>query len=386
MVKLKRSHFPLILLAVILPVLILLFPYAPSSAEEEKEMAPLPSFSAEGVISGEYFDGLSDYLGDHIPFRDFWLTLQTRAKLLLQKKEINGVYILNDRLIERIESPQKGTMEVSLLAIGKFASSFLGSTFFMLVPTAEEIDSALLPSVQEFSQRELIGSAYAAAAEEGVTGIDVYSLLSANSSRYLYCRYDSRWTTGGAFYGYSAAARAMGLTPVPLDRLNVEHASHSFRGGLYHETGYSGLDPDTVDIYTYSGYSPAIRLTLYDDSGIREYPSFYFREYLDTEDCYAVFLGQDVPMAVIETDYAAGGNLLLFGDSLCDNMIPFLALHYSRITFVNLSFGNFNYRDYLDLEDYDSALFCYSVKSFAKGTGLTRVNLPPSGNERPDEK
>ena len=375
-----KKTLPLLLCLLFLaaPLFILSFPYEPRSMQEQDSLSPMPEFSVEGVVNGSYFAEISGYLSDHIPGRSFWLKLQTKVTLALQKKEINNVYVLSDRLIQRTPEPRAGVVEAAVASVKNFAESFSGKTFLMLVPTAEEVNAALLPGVQAFSQKQLIDSTYNTLSSYGVAGVDAYTALASAADRYLYCRTDSRWTSLGAYYGYSAIARTMGFTPVSADRMNIEHVSHDFFGGLFWETGVTGITPDTIDIYTYSGYTPGIRLTLYDGLGRESYKSLYFREYLATEDGYSVFLGEDVPMAVIETDYQTGEDLLIFGDGLCDNLIPFLSLHYSRITLVDLSVTGFNYKDHLDPDDYDSVLFCYGVDSLVQGGQIGRANLPAS--------
>jgi len=375
-----KKILPLLLCLISLaaPVLILAAPYEPRSMQESEQLSPMPEFTVEGIVNGSFFADISDYLSDHIPGRSFWLKLQTKVTLGLQKKEINNVYVLPDRLIRRIPEPKAGVVEASAAAMKKFAESFSGKTFFMLVPTAEEINASLLPEVQAFSQKELIDSVYQSLSSQNIVGVDAYTSLASAADRYLYCRTDSRWTTLGAYHGYSAIARTMGFAPVSADRMNIEHVSHDFFGGLFWETGVTGITPDTIDIYTYSGYTPKVLLTRYGSFGKQSSHSLYFREYLATEDGYSVFLGEDTPLAVIDTDHSTGESLLIFGDSLCDNLIPFLSLHYSRIALVDLSVSGFNYKDYIDPEEYDSALFCCGVDSFVQGGSISRVNQPPS--------
>ena len=142
--------------------------------------------------------GFEDYAADHFPARSAWIGMQTRFQLLLGQREINGVYVLKDRLLERVDPPTGKNVANSVLAMSQFAERFDGTTYLMLIPTAAEIYRDRLPTgAPTLSERVTIDEVYKKV--QNVTTVDAYASLSANSDQYLYYRSDHHWTSKGAW-------------------------------------------------------------------------------------------------------------------------------------------------------------------------------------------
>ena len=54
--------------------------------------------------------------------------------------------------------------------------------------------------------------------------------------------------------------------------------------------------------------------------------------------------------------------------------MQFLTLHYEEIAVVDLRYLNTPLSDYLDLADYDQALFLYNVGTFTENSSLRKVS------------
>lgn len=351
-------------------------PKAEFSENENKYLAEFPRFSVSSIREKTFMSGFEDYSADHFPARSAWIGLQTRLQLLLGQREVNGVYILKDRLLEQVDPPAGKNVANSVLAMNEFAERFGGVTYLMLVPTAAEIYHGMLPpGAPTLSERTTIDEVYKKV--QNVTTVDAYASLSTNSEQYLYYRSDHHWTSRGAYLGYGALSAKMGFTPVSLDRFNVEHASHSFRGSLYSKVIYKGVDADTVDLYSYPSGAKVTGVSVFDGTNWEERDSLYCREFLDKKDQYSVFLGQNQPVVTITTDYPGGNSLIIFKDSYAHSLAPFLALHYSKITLVDLRYLVVPFERVVDLDGYSQALFCYNVKTFVDEDNVRKVNLKP---------
>ena len=57
--------------------------------------------------------------------------------------------------------------------------------------------------------------------------------------------------------------------------------------------------------------------------------------------------------------------LLVIRDEYANVMAPFLALHYSTVTLVDPTLLEGPLESLVNLDDYDQALLCYSLKHFA---------------------
>ena len=70
----------------------LLRPARSFSENENRALAQLPQFSLESLFAGTFTSDYEEYLTDQFPLRDEWISLKTRAELLLGKKDVNNVY------------------------------------------------------------------------------------------------------------------------------------------------------------------------------------------------------------------------------------------------------------------------------------------------------
>ena len=94
-------------MALALPILFMITAKKDFSENENRYLAGFPEFGWQQVREGAYMDGLTDYVSDHFPFRDFWISLKTGVELSAGKKKINGIFIAKDGyLIEEYEKPE----------------------------------------------------------------------------------------------------------------------------------------------------------------------------------------------------------------------------------------------------------------------------------------
>lgn len=356
------------------PILIFALPRQTFSEVENRAYASFPSFSLSSIRDKSFMDGMEDYAADHFPGRTGWISLQTKALLAAGQREINGVYVLKDRLIEKIEPSGSNSVKNSLAAMNAFAQRFDGSTYLMLIPTAAEIYGDLLPKgAPTLNEKEVIDSVYGSVRNIGT--IDVYASLLANREQYLYYRSDHHWTSRGAYLGYSALAPQMGFTPVSSDSFTVEHASHTFLGSLYSKVVYDGFLADTVDLYSYPQGAKILDVATFDGTEWTHTDSIYHREALEHKDKYQVFLGQNQPIVTVTTDCPGTDSLIIFKDSYTNSLLPFLSLHYKTITLVDLRYLVTSFENYVDLDSYTKALFCFNIKNFTSEDYIRRVNL-----------
>lgn len=362
----KLTIFLFYLLLAAVPAAILLTPKVSFSQTENRLLAEFPRFSSSAA-GHSYMAETEDYLRDRFPLREQLLGLRTQLELLSGKKEVNGVFVLSDRLIEKMDSVSEEAITEATETVSAFSRRFSGTSTLMLIPTAAAIDSSQLPSAApNISQKAVIDRIYESL-DGGVNTVDCYTPLIASQGLTLFYRSDPRWTSLGAYMGYSACASQMGFTPVSLNRLNVEHATHDYRGQLYNRTLYSGPRPDTIDLYSLSSGEPQATLHIYNnEEGWRDHEGLYFRELLSSSDPYSVFLGPEEPVITVNTSVKNGRSLLVFRDSTASALPPLLAMHYSTITLVDLSLLQSPLDELITLSDYDQALFCYSLQTITQ--------------------
>ncbi len=338
------------------------------------KLAEFPDFTAKKVYNGSFTSGVETYISDHFAGHDSWVTLKTVTELLSGKKESNNIYILKDRLVEKIAEPKEEIISKSVKGIRTFAEKNNVKPYLMIVPTQAEIYSSELPAnAPNPDQQAFIGDIYSELSDCTVP-IDVYSVLSANSSDYIYYRTDHHWTTKGAFLAYTAASKRMNFTPLTEDDYDIEHAGENFRGTFFSKVLYDGITPDTLDIWlpANGGEEPVVEITSTFDEAPAVHEGMYFREYLDVKDKYSTFFGTNQPMIRLRTGNK-GGRLLIFKDSYAHCFVPFLSQHYSEITMLDLRYIQISYDQLVDVSEYDQVLIMYNASTFMSDENIKKL-------------
>ncbi len=394
--KLMIALFSIVLLAV--PIVTLALPKQGRSENENRTLQKLPTLVDSNKLNkaenlgdvikavkwsyiterenDSYMDDVETYLSDHLAGRELWVMASNGMERLSGKREINGVYTVDDRMIQVFREYDEKTVNDSLKAMDGFAAKFPDvPMYFMLAPTSQEIYSSLMPSYGGYlSEKAFIEGCYNKT--ENLASIDCLSYLSGHRDEYIYYRTDHHWTSLGAYYAYAAAARQLGYSAYGLNSFNIETASSSFRGTLYSKTLDSGVTPDSIDYYHLASNEPTVKMTVFDGRDKTEYDSLYVRDYLEVKDKYSSFTGSNAPLITIETDVENGKSLLLIKDSYAHSLVPFLSKHYSKITMVDMRYINVGL-DYfsINVNDYSQVLICYNAISFAGDINLPKLVL-----------
>ena len=311
-------------------------------------------------------DDFETYFCDHLMGRELWVQACNRIQMMAGKQEINEVYTLDDQMVQSFKGYSSEDLEKALGAINLFAERHPElPTYIMIAPTAQEIFSSKLPSYAGLlSQKAFIEDVYKSM--EGVGTIDCLSALAGHSDEYIYYRTDHHWTSLGAYYAYSAAAKSLGYSAFGIGQFNIETASNNFRGTLFSKTLDKSITPDEMTYFHPASGEQKVTMLSNDGTKVTEYDSLYVREYLDTKDKYSSFTGSNAPIVDIRTGIDNGRSLLVIKDSYAHSLAPFLANHYSRITMVDMRYINTGLNMFLKLEDYDQALFMYNAITFAQ--------------------
>ena len=341
---------------------------------ENKSLERKPKLSAKTWFDRTYTDKLEKYVADHFSGRVGWLELKSGIETAVGKKEISGIYVLKDRLIEKISEPDYSDVDKSITAINEFSKENDIPVYTMLVPTSAEFyKDELSYFYPELDQRSFIDYVYSGL-DDDITKIDVYDVLNSHKNEYIYYRTDHHWTSLGAYYAYAAAGGKMSYVPHELSYYDVEHASDSFKGTFYSKTLNTSVKGDTMDYYhDPDGDKPmTVEVTQVFGSDPEVSDSIYYRNYLDVKDKYASFLGTNAPIVTIRTGNE-GGKLLIIKDSYAHCYSQFLTDHYSEITLIDMRYIQISYKKIIDVSNYDEALVLYNVSSFAGDTDLKKL-------------
>ncbi len=356
------------------PIVSFIVPDKTFSELENRALKSAPAFSADAVLDKSFMNGTESYLADHIVLRDAIAKAKSAIDLAVGKRELGGAYVCDDKLVEHIAKPDETVTALNAEEINKFAQKYRGKidTTMMLVPTAETIYSATLPMAAPYiDQTAYIKSFYDSL--QNVNTVDAYAVLSAHQKDYIYYRTDHHWTSYGAYLGYTALAKPLNLKAVPHDMFNIEHVANDFLGTLYSKALCHEDFADTIDLYAYSQGDPVNEVVRHMGKNTQTYSSIFFRENLEGKDKYTVFLGQNTPVVTINTNVKNGKKLIVFKDSYANSMMQFLTLHYEQIAVVDLRYLNVPLSDYVDINDYQQALFLYNVGTFTSDQSMRKL-------------
>ena len=343
-------------------VLLIALPRRTFSEQENRVLAQPPRFRVSDLASGAFTQGVEDCITDQFPLRDSWISLKSRTERALGKTENNNVFFCReDTLITRFPQPEESAAASAVRAVNALAEGTKARVFLALIPSSAAVWSDRLPAHANTADQEaLIRRIYGEAA---CPAADVLSALTEHRDEEIYYRTDHHWTTLGAYYGYAASARAMGLTPAPKESFQPATVTEAFYGTVYSSSGVRWVKPDSI-----SRWVEPEGVTVYRDDGEEPSP-VYAEEKLAVKDKYAYFFGGNTPRMVIETGQT-GGRLLVLRDSYSDCELPFFFSHYSEIHVLDLRYYRQSVSAYALEGGFDAILVTYSLADFVTDTSV----------------
>jgi len=372
---LKGKHISAILFflfLLIFPLCLLLFPKESFSENENRLLAEPPQLTLRNLVSTKFMTDTEDYISDHFIYRDLWVSAKSRMEFLTGKRELNRVFVGKDALFENLDRPNDRYVRLNASAISDFVERVGKPSYLMVVPTSAAIQGNRLPTFAGvWDQKAFIDSFYSEMPQQ-VKCVDIYSAFLGAANEYIYYRTDHHWTSLGAYYAYNSVITEMGQKPYAKNQFNIEHVSYDFNGTYFSKAKFEGITPDSIDYYHCTALEREVEVAVNNGKNVQKFNTPYFREYLTQKDKYASFLGPNQPVVTVtavtdETHPGTGKSLLIFKDSFAHSLLPFLTLHYDKITLVDLRYTKNNYENYIsgDISDYDQILFLYGISSVA---------------------
>ena len=346
----------------------------PFSENENRYLSEFPEISFETYVDKSAMTGFEEWFSDRFFGREGWIKLKNGAERLIGKTEVNGIFTVDDRMMQVWEGYDTAFVDKNLAAINKFTEKNADiPVYFMLAPTSQELYSYLLPDCTPTGDQSELNNYCREKLECGY--IDIFPTMKSHADEYIYYRTDHHWTSYGAYLAYAEAAKSLGYQADSLSSFDIEHASSDFRGTLYSKTLDDSITPDIIDYYHNTSGSD-LTLTINDGVSVKEYDSLYFREYLDVKDKYSSFMGTNSPVMTITSEENNNGqSILIFKDSYAHAFIPFLTSHYSKITVLDMRYINVAYSTLVDMEEYDSVLILYNSITFSEDSHIRKLNM-----------
>lgn len=313
------------------------------SESENRILASKPEFSREALLQGTYTENYETYVTDQFVGRDKWISVKTCLDILLQKKDINGVYLAEDNCLIEQHKPEDYPEELEeekLALLEKLVQRWDATV--MLVPTADNILTDKLPEYAPYyDETDLLARVKDLVGEERY--VDAYTALREHRNEEIYYRTDHHWTSLGAYYGYRAWLDTVRKVPLIRDAEGRETVAEDFLGTL-HSRIRLPMEGDKIQYYVDTEYKPVT--VTYDFK--RATDSFYEEKYLDTKNKYGYFLDDNHAFVEIQTSYPNGRTLFVIKDSYANCMIPMLARHYEKVYVLDLRYFNGRLFDFME--------------------------------------
>lgn len=316
------------------------------SETENRVLASKPEFSKAALLQGEYTEDYEEYVTDQFVSRDKWIGIKTWTDILLQKKEINNIYLGKDDYLIEKHNPDDYSEELvkeRLAALKEFVDRWDAQV--MLAPTADNILTDKLPAYAlYYDEAAFLEQVKSTVGEEHY--VDVYGALAEHKDEAIYYRTDHHWTSLGAYYGFLAWAEHMGKFPYPYNVNNMTTVSDEFLGTLHSRINID-VKTDSIQYFPETELRP-VSVT-YDL--VEKTDSLYEESYLTTKNKYGYFLDDNHGFVEIKTEYKNGKTLFVVKDSYANCLIPLLTTHYETIYVIDLRY--FNGRLFPFMESYE---------------------------------
>lgn len=246
--------------------------------------------------------------------------------------------------------------------------------YSMIAPLASEYYTPTSYSEYTASQKECFDS-IASRLDEGITSVDIDTVLGQHVKEDIYLRTDHHWTPLGAYYAAQAFAKAANVDFKELPTFTKEEIP-DFVGTMYAFTGDANIKNDP-EVFTY--YKPdnvdKTRAYYYDTSFNYSGDGNFFNGVGDPSSAYLVFMGGDEQIVKVKTNVKNGKRLMIVKDSYGNAIPGYLFNAYEEIYVADMRYFNLNLIDFVEQNKVTDLLFTMVVYSAVGGNADNLENL-----------
>ncbi len=339
-----------VLIVSVIGICVYALPHESFSEDENRILSDFPRLSAQSLANGKFFEGLSEFYSDRIPFRKSMISIKAVCELASGKYQNNNVIFGKDgRLTDRCEYSSCDVLKSNLEKM----SALYGD---------EKNVYAILPrSVDIYFGGEEAGGVSELVFSQIPSAEVLYGKLTsaAAAGEKVYYKTDHHLDADGVYILYENIMSGLGAEPYEKNSFSIQTVNSKFLGSTYSKAGLLPVSYDEISLYRYEG-DDSFKVFC-DDSGC-DVNSLYRPNELDKKDKYKVFLGGN--HGIIHVDAADGEErkkLLIIKDSFANAVIPLLARSF------DLTVADPRYTKSLPVGDYDAVVFIFGADTLATG-------------------
>lgn len=358
----------------------LLLPEKEYSVIENRELMQKPNFTKKKFLKGKYQAQYESYLSDQMYLRDKWVSLAVEMQLFMGKKDINGVYFgKKGYLLEKEEDSEFDMEQVqeNIKILSEFLETMVDEydenhVSCMMIPSKTLAMSNQLPAFAQIPDRNDVLKQLQQKLSNKGKFLNLYDELQKHQSEYIYYRTDHHWTTLGAYYAYTAWAKATRQASAQKQtHYQKETAFTDFYGTTYNKV-HVKVPADSVELFHGSGEN-GISVEM-DDSGEKSKTMYFNKEASQGFNRYNVFFSKNTFKIEINTKAGTGKTLLLIKDSFANCFVPFLTEDYDKIIMIDYRYGKTPIGKIMEkYEDITDVLVMFQTEKFMKNTKLGKL-------------
>ncbi len=380
--KKASKHLPTIVFLIFIfsvSVLFIALPKKEYSENEKRYLAEFPKLTVESFFSGDFGVDFEKYLSDHMPFRTFFVGLNSYYNNALGNPLSNGIYNCKDGYLVN-DPPTYERLDINFSIIADFAKENDIKTAMVLAPSTGYVCSDLLPNKHIiYKDDEYFEKAKDVMADSNVQFVDMREPLknAYNDGTQVFYKTDHHWTSEGAYLAYSELSSVLDFEKKDRKRYDITEYD-DFYGTTYSSSGFWLTKPDTIETWEskdIKANSITVKITEGDETTTSD--SMFYLDNLKENDKYPIYLDGNHPYTTIKNKTLAkdenGKKLLIIKDSFAHTLTPFLADHYAEIVMIDMRYYKQNVKELLEKNDFDNVLFVYSIDNLSTDSDLAFI-------------
>ena len=382
-------------------LLFIILPHDKVSVNEKRSLSPFPILTSNNYLTGKYTDSIDFYYSDNFLFRDHLIALSNKLKEkrgiknldikiytknekagnLIEKNKIENnikaadtinilnndneyqniksVIVYKNRALQMFSGSKKVAASFSKL-MGEYKLTFPDvNVYCMAVPVGG--DFYLPNNINKNNEIKFIDALYASLVN-GVIPSRAYESLKPHYKEYLQFNTDHHWTGRAAYYAYEAFCNTIGISQVPMEKLNRK-VIKGFLGTLYYYT----LSPElknNKDSVEYFKIPYETKTVYYTKNSTTPVKGNLYAESARGGNSYGVFLGGDFPLIKIVSSIKNNKKILVLKDSYGNAFVPYLASHYEEIYVIDYRYYEGGVKNLVKNNNITDILFAHNVFMF----------------------
>ncbi len=327
-------------------------------------------FNFRNFYSGEYQEFFSNYFKDRLPIYSRLALLKPNVDILTGQAVSNGVFLQDRELIKVHKLPNLKKLSSFCDSINLFSENAQIPIFYLIIPSKFQVNGSSFNLYSEYEMGRDFNLFFSGRLNSDVVGLDDAIIFENSKEINPFYRTSSKLNSMGAYMLYKNNMKKLGQDAIDLQNFNIVNVVDSCYGELFSKNFFKRVYPDVIDVFKYLEKDVKFNVEeIFSNGVVKKRNTIYDLSKIDDFDRLNLVFGGGAVVKNVETNLKDKENILIFADDSINNFMQFLALHYRKITTINLHeisnaktavlkklYG-------IDLECYDKILFVYGIES-----------------------